>query len=399
MKNKVMRSRVPSKRLSRKIETIISGSSDWEEVYECMRKNNMTTRVRTSDYKKRMISKISKMLIDMDMSQDQVHNELKIDFENSIHDIWYNLFGRESKKSWTGLKRATGYSMKLKSAGIPLEGLRDANGDTVYGDMMNRLIIKDYSEKHYKDRSESMKHEFPIIPLDSIDPSYLSIGLPNNKALSYDCISDVSLRLCHSLFVEQGVCRRCINIKTIITYVFTISFWKNSSSQVHLKARLIPLSKDNDSIGLVSNYRPIVAVSPIIKLLENYIFDELREYCKHNIHDRQIGFMQGFDRHAHIHALRKRITTSEKGYTLYIDISSAYDSVRRNILYDMMRRRGVLSNHKFNILVYIHSNIQVGIGRRCTYTDIGVPQGLKTSPLLFNIYIDDVICTIHNDGT
>jgi hypothetical protein len=76
---------------------------------------------------------------------------------------------------------------------------------------------------------------------------------------------------------------------------------------------------------------------------------------------------------------------------MFIDFKSAYDSVTRQKLGEMLLRKRILSHQKLRILEFIHHNLRVSLGTNEVTTSRGVPQGLTTSPLLFNIYVEDIL--------
>lgn len=78
--------------------------------------------------------------------------------------------------------------------------------------------------------------------------------------------------------------------------------------------------------------------------------------------------------------------------TIFIDLRHAYDSVPRADLYQLLDDKKILDKDELAALKWIHSNLYISTGQgQKAYTNIGVPQGLRTSPMLFNIYIDQLV--------
>jgi hypothetical protein len=77
--------------------------------------------------------------------------------------------------------------------------------------------------------------------------------------------------------------------------------------------------------------------------------------------------------------------------TVFFDFSSAYDTVNREKLYEMLRIKGILNQHDIELLEFIHYNLRIDIGGKSITTSRGVPQGLTTSPILFDIYVEGIL--------
>ncbi len=61
-------------------------------------------------------------------------------------------------------------------------------------------------------------------------------------------------------------------------------------------------------------------------------------------------------------------------------------------LYEFLERKNVLPPEMLQLLMFIHQELRIGVGREARMsTTTGVPQGLTTSPLLFNLYTEELI--------
>lgn len=85
---------------------------------------------------------------------------------------------------------------------------------------------------------------------------------------------------------------------------------------------------------------------------------------------------------------KKQEKNKEKLRMFFIDLSNAYDSIERTKLYEILRKKQILNNEEIQLIKFIHSNLTLTIGKEKTKTTTGVPQGMKSSPMLFNIFIE-----------
>jgi hypothetical protein len=117
-------------------------------------------------------------------------------------------------------------------------------------------------------------------------------GVNKGKAGSWDGISDVLFSLNKSC-CRKGTCTKCRNKITAINQLLTPSYWEQPLSHLHFRARLLCLNKVYPLTPLVSEYRPIVVASPIIKFMEGLLLPKLRRYSISKMHSWQFGFTKG----------------------------------------------------------------------------------------------------------
>ena len=167
-----------------------------------------------------------------------------------------------------------------------------------------------------------------------------------------------------------------------------------------------PIYKKNDRQD-DNNYRPISLLSSIGKALERLVFIKLYEYCtQHNLLTwRNSGYKQGDS------TINQLVYITHKIYTalrdgldvcfVSLDASSAFDRVWHKGLLHKLQSFGI----KGVLLKWFESYLtdrqqRVVISGSCSewiHIKSGVPQGSILGPLLFLIYINDIVDNIRSD--
>ena len=168
---------------------------------------------------------------------------------------------------------------------------------------------------------------------------------------------------------------------------------------------LLPLVKDNlADITSSDNYRAIASGSLLLKLLDMIIL--ILEGDKLACDRLQFGFQAGSSTTMCTWTATTVIEHyNQRGRPVYscaMDLSKAFDLVEWVSLFKILVAKGV-SPVFLRILIFIYRNQTCDVRWNSTYSNRfkvtnGVRQGAISSPLLFSIYIDDLIVLLRRSG-
>ena len=174
-------------------------------------------------------------------------------------------------------------------------------------------------------------------------------------------------------------------------------------------AILVPLYKKGDR-NIEDNYRGISLLSIPSKILTAILNTRLYNWAEENgkICEEQAGFRRSYSTVDHIYALYSMASNCLYGkkrsklYAAFIDYRKAFDTVDRNVLFQILERQGV--SHKFLAMlkaIYKVVNVVVRCGKGLSnkiYCPLGVKQGCLLSPLLFSLLITEVAKKVAEKG-
>jgi hypothetical protein len=169
------------------------------------------------------------------------------------------------------------------------------------------------------------------------------------------------------------------------------------------EARLIPLNKVWPDIPREDQFRPIVVLSPMYKWLELRFAPRLMRYLTDSLDRNQTGFVRGMGTHVNLRLLVEKLRTSRRRdgiCCVFIDYKSAYNTVRRDVLYRALITKQILTTDEARFLERLHDCLyfKVGADERYHFRN-GVHQGSPISPALFDIYMEDVMREICSSCT
>ena len=168
---------------------------------------------------------------------------------------------------------------------------------------------------------------------------------------------------------------------------------------------LLPLVKDNlADITTSENYRAIASGSILLKLLDTVIM--ILEGNKLQCDQLQFGFQAGSSTTMCTWTATTVIEHyNQRGRPVYactMDLSKAFDLVEWVSLFRILISKGVTPVF-LRVLLFIYRNQTCNVKWNSTYSTMfqvsnGVRQGAVSSPLLFSIYIDDLLVRLRQSG-
>lgn len=161
----------------------------------------------------------------------------------------------------------------------------------------------------------------------------------------------------------------------------------------------IPKSSTTDPRDPLS-YRGISLASSVYKIYCSILNSRLSSWVESNnkIVDEQNGFRKGRSTTDQISSLTNIIDTRKKQkkstYCAFIDFRKAYDLINRDKLWDKLMQSGIRGK-MFQAIKSIYRNVTANVRINAFNTDwfdikCGLRQGCILSPILFNLYINDL---------
>ena len=341
--------------------------------------------------------------LDIEKHQDK-RREAKLAWREAENDFYVGIetklqnSSNNSKNYWKIIKNALGTN---KTEAIPciVDGDTTATCNSEKAEILNSFFAAQSTIP-----PAPPDHELPPFnyltnnPINSVQTSPHEVfkiltHLDTNKASGPDLISNKILKECAASLSEP------------LADLFNNSFNQGKFPQSWKQANVTPIHKKDDRQSK-SNYRPISLLSNISKVQERIVYNRLFEHCTKNnlLTDKNSGF-KPFDstinRLIHLaHQIYNGLDNKHDTLIVFLDISKAFDRVWHPGLLHKLREFGITGSLYDWLASYLSGRSQkVVIGGEessALHTNAGVPQGSILGPLLFLIFINDIVKVVQN---
>lgn len=162
--------------------------------------------------------------------------------------------------------------------------------------------------------------------------------------------------------------------------------------------QIVPIHKKGNTRDC-NNYRGLTLLSTAAKTYERILEGRLKGYVDPTLEETQSAFRKGRGVQDHIFTVKqiieKTILSATKSYFAFIDLEKAFDRVQRKIVWSSLEKRRV-DNKLITAIKSMYkqnTNYVISKNRKSDKFEIkgGLRQGGVLSPILFNVFIDEIL--------